>query len=73
MIKARDDNIKKWYTESEFIDIETGEVFKKMPKNYIKIETNKKTKIDEKFKIGVIKYSTTIRRHPQQRIEFPTG
>lgn len=60
--------IKKWYTVSEYIDIETGELIgkKEVEKNYHKLKTNRKVEITENH--GIIKYITECRNTRQQRL-----
>jgi hypothetical protein len=61
--------ISKWYTISEWIDIETGEILhKKVIKNYYKIKTIKKIEINENS--GIIKYTNECRNINQQRLEL---
>jgi len=58
----------KWYTMTEYVDIETGELISKSEyeKNYYKIKNNKKIEITENH--GIIKYITECRQHGQKRL-----
>lgn len=58
----------KWFTISEHVDIETGEIItkKEFEKNYYKVGITKKTEINENN--GIIKYTTESRRTNQTRI-----
>jgi len=64
-------NIKKWYTTTEWVDIETGEIIPKNKiKEYYKIKTTFKYKIDENS--GTREYTNECRPIRQTRIEFGT-
>jgi hypothetical protein len=60
--------ITKWYTISEYVDINTGEIIDKKiaMKKYIKIKTIKKTEINEN--IGIIKYITECKENGQTKL-----
>lgn len=60
--------ITKWYTTTEYVDIETGEM---LPKNvavreYYIINKTKKTELNENY--GLIKYINECRRTKQQTL-----
>jgi hypothetical protein len=61
--------ISKWYTISEWIDVETGEILhKEVIKNYYKIKTTKKIEINENQ--GIIKYTNECRNIGQRKLEL---
>jgi hypothetical protein len=61
--------IKKWFTISEWVDIETGEILaKEIIKDYYKIQTTKKIEINGNQ--GIIKYTNECRNIKQQRLEL---
>jgi hypothetical protein len=63
--------IKRWFTTSDNVDIETGELLKTTDlKNYIKIGKSKKIELDERNKIGVIKYTNEYRHNGQTEFKF---
>lgn len=59
---------KKIYATTEYVDIETGEIITKSKFNreYIKIESEKKYINHEKH--IEVKWTTTARRNPQQKL-----
>jgi hypothetical protein len=60
--------INKWYTISEYVDIETGEIINKLKhsKEYYTIKKTKKIEIHENY--GTIKYIYECRNKGQTRI-----
>lgn len=63
----------KWYSETEIIDTDTGEIITKSQKergNYRTIKREKKYEISEKngIKHGIIKHKQYVREHEQQRL-----
>ena len=61
--------ITKWYTISEWIDVETGEILhREVIKDYYKIKTTKKIEINENQ--GIIKYTNECRNIGQQRLKL---
>jgi hypothetical protein len=68
-VQTEGKTIKKWYTESQWIDIETGEILKKdQYKEYYK--TNQTRKIEITGTYGIIKYITECRPRNQTRFNF---
>jgi len=67
-IKTEGRTIKKWYTTSENVDQETGEIItKKIFENeYYKTKTERKIEINENY--GIIKYINIGRNRYQQRL-----
>jgi len=63
-------NVKKWYSVSEYVDQETGEIITKneFTKNYYKVKNTKKYEINGTN--GTIKHCTECRKHGQERIKF---
>lgn len=60
--------ITKWYTTTEWVDIETGEIISKdiaMNEYYVTNKT-KKTELNENY--GIIKYINECRRRNQQKL-----
>ena len=71
MFKNKDDNIK-WYTESEFVDEDTGEI---IPRHYIEsglyvktIKKEIKNEFDEKVRKGKRKFTFICRRNEQYKL-----
>jgi hypothetical protein len=61
--------ITKWFTISEWVDIETGELLhKEIIKDYYKIQTTKKIEINGNQ--GIIKYTNECRNIRQQKLEL---
>jgi hypothetical protein len=62
--------ITKWYTTTEWVDIETGELIPKhvAVREYYIINKTKKTEINENY--GILKYTNECRPTKQQRIEL---
>lgn len=60
--------IKKWYTVSEFVDEETGELLsrKEVEKNYHKLKTDRSVEITDTH--GIIKYITRCKHTRQTRL-----
>jgi len=60
--------LKKWYTESQYVDIETGEIITKQQyeNEYYKVKTNRKIEITDNY--GIIKYITECRARNQTRL-----
>ena len=60
--------INKWYTQTEFVDIETGEIIRKsvFEKEYYKIKINKKIQINGNN--GTITYQYECRPTRQGRL-----
>lgn len=58
----------KFYSESTYVDIETGEIItkSKFEREYYKIRSNKKTIINENH--GIIKHTIECRRNGQQKL-----
>lgn len=67
----KDDNIQKWFTESEYVDIETGEIIKKYQvetKEYYITNKSLKYEFDEIRKIGIRKYINECRTTGQTKL-----
>ena len=65
----KNEKIKKWYTISEWVDIETGEILhKQVIKDYYKINTKKTLEINENT--GIIKYTNECRNIRQTKLEL---
>jgi hypothetical protein len=62
--------LKKWYTTSEFVDVDTGELInkKEFEKDYHKIQTTRKIEIKEDY--GIIKYLHECRSTRQTRLKL---
>ena len=62
--------LKKWYSTSEYIDIETGEIITKkiFEKEYHKLKTTRKIEILENY--GIIKYLHECRCTRQTRLKL---
>ena len=62
--------ITKWYTTTEWVDIETGELIAKNValKEYYIINKTKKTELNENYKI--IKYTNECRNRNQRKLEL---
>lgn len=60
--------IKKWYTITEYVDTETGELItkQKFEKEYYKINSTRKIEIHENY--GTIKYINECRPTRQTRL-----
>lgn len=64
----------KWLATTEYIDIDTGELTRKKPKDrkITILKTTKKTEYDKRTETGYIRYTNEYRRHPQYEINFPS-
>jgi hypothetical protein len=60
--------IKKWYTATEYVDTDTGELItkKEFEKNYYKTKSTRKIEIQENY--GIIKYINECRITGQERL-----
>lgn len=71
-MKARDDHVK-WFAQSEYVDIDTGEVISKSEyiiRNYRKLKTHKTYNKHENSNTGTIKYTIEVQQHEQYRLEW---
>jgi len=62
--------IKKWFTVSEYVDMDTGEILEKkiFTKEYYKVKTIKKIEINENN--GIRKYIHECKHRGQGRLEL---
>jgi hypothetical protein len=60
--------LKKWYTEIQYVDIETGEIIDKkvFTEKYYKTNQTRKIEIYENY--GIIKYITECRNRNQTKL-----
>lgn len=73
MDRARDGNIKKWYTITEIIDVETGEILKKeqiTSKEYRILKKTQKYEINTERNFGTRIITWECKINEQQRFEF---
>lgn len=67
--------VKKWFTQTTYVDIETGEIINNLT-NYIKIKCEKKHRVITQVnkgineKIGETQILWTVRKHEQTKLEI---